>query len=58
MTRCRATVLRRYLDLLDAGAREPFVEGLTARLGRAYGTCGPLTFNFRRLFIWARRPAE
>lgn len=55
---CRATVLRRYLDLLDAGAREPFVEGLTARLGRAYGTCGPLTFNFRRLFIWARRPAE
>jgi trans-aconitate 2-methyltransferase len=55
---CRATVLRRYLDLLDADAREPFVEALTARLERAYGTRGPLTFNFRRLFIWARRPAE
>lgn len=53
---CRATVLRRYLDLLDAAAREPFVEALTARLERAYGTRGPLSFNFRRLFIWARRP--
>ena len=55
---CRATVLRRYLDLLDAGVREPFVEALTARLERAYGTRGHLTFKFRRLFIWARRPAE
>jgi trans-aconitate 2-methyltransferase len=55
---CRATVLRRYVDLLDAAAREPFVEALTARLERAYGTRGPLTFNFRRLFIWAHRPAN
>jgi trans-aconitate 2-methyltransferase len=53
---CRATVLRRYVDLLDAAAREPFVEALTARLERAYGTRGPLTFDFRRLFIWAYRP--
>jgi len=53
---CRATVLRRYVDLLDVAARDPFVEAFTARLERAYGTRGPLTFNFRRLFIWARRP--
>jgi trans-aconitate 2-methyltransferase len=55
---CRATVLRRYVDLLDAARREPFIEDLTARLERAYDTRGPLTFNFRRLFIWARRPAN
>jgi trans-aconitate 2-methyltransferase len=54
---CRATVLRRYVDFLDSDAREPFVEALTARLERAYGTRGPLAFKFRRLFIWARRPA-
>ena len=53
---CRATVLRRYLALLDADDRSPFVEALTTRLERAYGTRGPLVFNFRRLFIWARRP--
>jgi trans-aconitate 2-methyltransferase len=55
---CRATVLRRYVDRLEAAAREPFVEALTARLAQAYGTRGPLIFNFRRLFIWARRPAD
>ncbi len=55
---CRATVLRRYLDLLDADERAPFVEALTARLERAYGTRGPLLFNFRRLFMWARRPGN
>jgi trans-aconitate 2-methyltransferase len=55
---CRATVLRRYVDLLDAATREPFVDALTARLERAYGTRGPLSFNFRRLFIWARRPSK
>jgi len=54
---CRATVLRRYVDFLDPALREPFVEALTARLERAYATRGPLTFDFRRLFIWAHRPA-
>ncbi len=54
---CRATVLRRYLDLLAPALREPFVEAFTARLERAYATRGPLIFNFRRLFIWAHRPA-
>jgi len=55
---CRATVLRRYVDRLEAAAREPFVEALTARLEQAYGTRGPLIFNFRRLFIWAHRPPD
>jgi len=55
---CRATVLRRYLGLLDADAGGPFVEAFAARLERAYGTRGPLIFNFRRLFIWANRPAN
>ncbi|HTQ25053.1 MAG TPA: methyltransferase domain-containing protein [Candidatus Binataceae bacterium] len=55
---CRATVLRRYVDRLEATEREPFVEALTARLEKAYGTGGPLIFNFRRLFIWARRPPD
>ena len=54
---CRATVLRRYMDELPPDAREPFVSELTARLEDAYATRGPLMFNFRRLFIWARRPA-
>lgn len=55
---CRATALRRYLDALDASAREPFAAALTARLEQAYGTRGPLSFNFRRLFFWARRAAK
>ena len=54
---CRATVLRRYMDLLDSDVREPFADALTARLEDAYATRGPLIFNFRRLFIWAHRPA-
>ena len=55
---CRATVLRRYVDPLEAATREPFVEALTARLEQAYGTRGALIFNFRRLFIWAHRPHD
>ncbi|HEY2524479.1 MAG TPA: hypothetical protein VGI29_05430, partial [Candidatus Binataceae bacterium] len=55
---CRATVLRRYVNRLEAATREPFVEALTARLEQAYGTRGSLIFNFRRLFIWAHRPPD
>ncbi len=54
---CRATVLRRYMDLLEPALRGSFVDALTARLEHAYATRGPLIFNFRRLFIWAHRPA-
>lgn len=53
----RATALSGYLAALQPDARERFTAALTARLERAYGGSGPLIFNFRRLFIWARRPA-
>lgn len=55
---CRATALRPYLQELEPSLHEPFVAALTSRMEREYGTRGSLTFNFRRLFIWARRPAE
>lgn len=51
----RATVLRPYLDQLPAGRRGEFIAELTRRLELAYGTSGPLTFEFRRLFLFARR---
>lgn len=54
----RATALRPWLDALEDEARAPFTAALTTRLEREYGTRGPLTFNFRRLFIWARRPDD
>jgi trans-aconitate 2-methyltransferase len=53
---CRATVLRRYLASLAPGQREPFVAAFRAELETAYGTIGPVVFNFRRLFVWAHRP--
>jgi len=52
----RATGLRRFLDHLPPDQREPFAAELTRRLETVYGTRGPLTFTFRRLFLWARRP--
>jgi trans-aconitate 2-methyltransferase len=52
---CRSTSLRRFLDRLPAAQHSEFVAQLTRRLEAAYGTRGPLTFNFRRLFLWGRR---
>lgn len=54
----RATALRPYLDALGPDGHQPFITALTERLEREYGTRGPLTFNFQRLFIWARRAVE
>jgi trans-aconitate 2-methyltransferase len=54
---CRSTSLRPFLDHLPVGQRSEFLGELTRRLEEAYGTLGPLTFTFRRLFLWARRPA-
>jgi len=51
----RATVLRPYLDALPADRCGGFIDELTRRLELAYGTSGPLTFGFRRLFLFARR---
>ena len=53
----RATALRPFLDRLDKGGAERFVGELTDRLTRSYGPARPLIFHFRRLFIFARRPA-
>jgi trans-aconitate 2-methyltransferase len=51
----QATVLRPYLDALPAERRDGFIDELTRRLELAYGTSGKLTFEFRRLFLFARR---
>ena len=53
---CRSTSLRRFLDRLPAAQHPEFVAELTRRLETAYGTHGPLTFRFRRLFLWGRTP--
>jgi len=52
----RATVLRRVLKRLPPDRHQAFLTELEHRLEQAYGTSGPLTFDFRRLFIWASRP--
>jgi trans-aconitate 2-methyltransferase len=52
---CRSTSLRRFLDPLPPAQQPAFIAALTQRLENAYGTIGPLTFTFRRLFLWGRR---
>jgi trans-aconitate 2-methyltransferase len=54
----RATVLRPYLEALGANRHESFIDELTSRLEFAYGTSGPISFQFRRLFLFARRPED
>jgi trans-aconitate 2-methyltransferase len=54
----RATALRPYLDALQADRHDDFIGELTRRLEHDYGTRGPLVFEFRRLFLWARRAAN
>ncbi len=51
----RATGLRPFLDALPAQRHEEFLDAYRHRLEQAYATTGPLTFHFRRLFIWGRR---
>jgi trans-aconitate 2-methyltransferase len=53
----RATVLRPFLDAIPEERRDEFVAQWRDRLATAYGTSGPFTLNFRRIFLWARRPA-
>jgi trans-aconitate 2-methyltransferase len=52
---CRSTSLRRFLDPLPPAQQSAFIALLTRRLETAYGSNGPLTFTFRRLFLWGRR---
>lgn len=54
----RATALRPFIERLPDERRTPFADELTRRLERDYGTRGALTFDFRRLFLWARRPQQ
>jgi trans-aconitate 2-methyltransferase len=51
----RATVLRPLLDRLPEDRRDEFVAQWRRRLEAGYGTSGPIVFNFRRIFLWARR---
>ncbi len=54
----RATTLRPYLDALPPVRHDDFIAELIRRLEYGYGTRGPLVFEFRRLFLWARRAAN
>jgi trans-aconitate 2-methyltransferase len=55
---CRSTSLRPFLHRVPPIQHSSFVAELIRRLEAEYGTSGPLTFNFRRLFLWARRPQD
>ena len=53
----RATLLRPFLNRIPKIRHAAFINEWTQRLESNYGTTGPLTFNFTRLFLWARRPS-
>lgn len=52
----RATALRPFLDRIPQPRHQEFIGDFTRRLERGYGTSGPVIFDFRRLFLWGRRP--
>jgi trans-aconitate 2-methyltransferase len=52
----RSTGLRPFMARMPAARHQEFLDAYRRRLERAYGTAGPMTFTFRRLFIWAQRP--
>jgi trans-aconitate 2-methyltransferase len=54
----RSTGLRPFMDALPKNRHDEFLDLLTARLNSAYGTTGPMTFDFKRLFIWGSRPGH
>jgi len=51
-----ATGLRPFMNVLPENRHAEFLAAYRVRLERAYGTTGPMTFNFRRIFLWGRRP--
>lgn len=53
----RATGLRPFINALPADRHQAFLDGYRRRLEQGYGTTGLMTFDFKRLFIWGRRPA-
>jgi trans-aconitate 2-methyltransferase len=54
----RATGLRPFMNALPDERHDEFLAAYRERLERAYGTTGPMTFNFRRIFLWGRRPEK
>ena len=54
----RSTGLRPFMDAIPKNRHNEFLDLLTARLNSAYGTSGPMTFDFKRLFIWGSRPGR
>jgi len=54
----RSTALRPILEALPAERREDLMSAYRERLERAYETSGPMTFDFKRLFLWGRRIAS
>ena len=54
----RATALRPFLRAIPEAEHPRFLDALASRLSDAYGASGPLVFPFRRLFLWASRPAR
>jgi trans-aconitate 2-methyltransferase len=52
----RATGLRPFINALPAERCPAFLDQYRERLERAYGTTGPMTFAFKRMFLWATRP--
>ena len=52
----RATGLRPFMNALPSDRHGAFLDAYRERLEQGYGTAGPMTFDFKRLFLWARRP--
>lgn len=52
----RATGLRPFMDALPTDRHQAFLDAYRRCLEQGYGTTGPMTFDFKRLFLWARRP--
>jgi trans-aconitate 2-methyltransferase len=53
----RSTGLRPFLAALPAERHDEFLNAYGGRLERAYGTSGAMTFDFKRIFLWGRKPA-
>jgi len=54
----RGTLLTDYERRLPADAYAAFVERYRDRLRAALGTASPYFYTYRRLLVWARRPAS
>lgn len=53
----RGTNLNRFFDLLPAELHEPFVDAYRTALLDRIGEHAPYLYAFKRILMWARRPA-